>query len=151
MVLEYSKLKIVILVFLSIMALGMAASIACSTPSSFAPNEVSVKESDTGKEVKVAVGGTLTVELDSNPSTGFKWELMSISDPGVVEKTGEKFEAAMIKRAEGSPPIVGAPGRELWTFKALKKGKSGVSMQYSQPWTGDTKGVRSFDLTVVVE
>lgn len=151
MVLEYGKLKIVVLVFLSIMALGIAASSACSTPSSFAPNELSVQESDTGKEVNVAIGGTLTVELASNPSTGFKWELMSISDPGVLEKTGDEFEAAMIKRAEGSPPIVGAPGRELWTFKALKKGKSQISMEYSQPWTGGTKGAKSFDLTVVVE
>jgi inhibitor of cysteine peptidase len=47
--------------------------------------------------------------------------------------------------------MVGAPGKEIWTFKALKKGTSTISMEYSQPWPNGTKAAETFDLTVVVK
>ncbi|MFC1910863.1 protease inhibitor I42 family protein [Chloroflexota bacterium] len=152
MILKYSSAqKIFILIFILIMVLSMVASSACSGPSSIAPNEVFVREFDTGKEVQVAIGGTLTVQLESNPSAGSKWELIDISDTDVLENIDYKFEAAMIKRAADSPPIVGAPGRELWTFKTLKKGKSEITMQNSQPLVGGTSGAKSFNLIVIAE
>ena len=44
------------------------------------------------KEVEVAVGGTMTVTLCSNPSTGFIWsETAQISDQGVLQQTDHKL------------------------------------------------------------
>jgi predicted secreted protein len=39
---------------------------------------------------------------------------------------------------------------EFWTFKALMKGTSTISMEYSQPWDGGTKKAQTFSLTVTV-
>jgi inhibitor of cysteine peptidase len=116
-----------------------------------APSVRAVDESFNGKEVKMTPGELLQVSLDSNPTTGFKWELIGISDIIVLEKVSDIFERPMIKQQEGSPPIVGAGGKEFWSFKALKKGTATVSMAYSRPWEGGEKGVNKFSLSVVVE
>ncbi|MCD6567992.1 MAG: protease inhibitor I42 family protein [Dehalococcoidia bacterium] len=47
--------------------------------------------------------------------------------------------------------MVGAPGKEVWTFEALEKGSSTISMEYSQPWEGGEKAAQTFSLTVVVK
>jgi len=97
------------------------------------------------KEVEVAVDGSLTVTLGSNQTTGFKWELAEITDESVLEYVDDEYV----------PPedtgVVGAGGKEIWTFKALKKGTTEVSMEYSRPWEGGEKAEWTFVLTVVVK
>lgn len=102
------------------------------------------------KEVEVAVDGSLTVTLCSNPTTGFIWsESADISDQTVLEQTGHEFIAP---EGEGDePPAPGTTGKEVWIFKALKKGTTEVSMEYSRPWEGGEKGEWTYTLTVVVK
>jgi len=98
------------------------------------------------RQVEVAAGDSLTVTLCSNPTTGFQWaESATVSDQSVLQQTDHKFTAP---EANGT---VGAPEKEVWTFKALKKGTSTVSMEYSRPWEGGEKGEWTFSLTVVVK
>ena len=47
-----------------------------------------------GQVVEVIVGTMLTLTLDSNPTTGFSWQLADISDPTVLEEVGHEFQAA---------------------------------------------------------
>ena len=109
--------------------------------------QTNVDASYNGGEVEVAAGGTIIVTLESNPSTGFSWALAENTDEGVLEEAGNEFQID----DPADPPIVGAGGHEIWTFKALKKGTSTISMEYSRPWEGGEKGVQTFELTVVVE
>jgi inhibitor of cysteine peptidase len=125
---------------LGVIAAAMLVITACSK----LPNDVSVNESSSGKQVELFVGGTLTVTLDSNATTGYSWELTGISDTGVLEKTDNKYEAP-------TSGLMGAGGKEVWTFKALKAGTTTLSMDYSQPWVGGQKGSNSFSLTIVVK
>jgi len=97
------------------------------------------------KKVQVAVDGLLILTLCSNPTTGFQWELTRITDQTVLEKIDNKYMAPEVLNIDG------APGKEVWTFKALKKGKSFISMEYSRPWEGGEKAERTFFLSVVVE
>jgi inhibitor of cysteine peptidase len=115
--------------------------VACSS----APSLVSVDASYSGQQVEVAVGGSLTATLESNPSTGFEWVLVNIGDETVLKNVANTYEAPE------DTDMVGAPGKEIWTFKALKKGTSTISMEYSQPWPNGTKAAETFDLTVVVK
>jgi len=123
----------------------IAAISLCLLACSSAPKSVSVDASYSGKTVEVGVGGSVVVTLESNPTTGFNWELVKISDESVLEQTDQKFEAP---EAKG---VVGAGGKEVWTFKALKKGTSTISMEYSRPWEGGEKAAKTFNLTVVVK
>ncbi len=115
--------------------------VACSS----VPSQVSVDASYSGQQVEIAVGGSLTVTLESNASTGFQWVLVNIGDETVLKKTSNTYEAPE------DTSMVGAPGKEIWTFKALKKGTSTIAMEYSQPWENGTKAAETFDLTVVVK
>ena len=102
------------------------------------------------KEVEVAVDGSLTVTLCSNPSTGFQWsESAQISDQTILQQTGHEFLPP--EGENDQPPAPGTPGKEVWTFKALKKGTSTISLEYSRPWEGGEKGEWTFVLTVVVK
>jgi len=47
--------------------------------------------------------------------------------------------------------VVGASGKDVWTFKSLKKGTTIISFDYSRPWEGGEKGEWTVELTVVVE
>ncbi len=100
-------------------------------------------------EVEVAVDGSLEVTLCSNPTTGFEWESLKITDQTVLQQIGHEFEAPEHKGDEPPPP--GEAGKEIWTFETLKEGTCTVSMEYSRPWEGGEKGEWTFTLTVVVE
>lgn len=125
--------------------------LACSAAPTTAPaaEQLSVDASYSGKQVEVAVGQSLVVTLESNPSTGFKWDLAGITDQAVLEKVSNEFKAAEAK--SGEPLLVGAPGKEIWTFKALKKGKSEISLEYRRPWESGVQPAQTFTLNVVVE
>ena len=98
------------------------------------------------KTIEVASGDSIVVTLWSNATTGFSWsESATISDPGVLQQTNHDYVAP---EAQG---LVGAAGKEVWTFKALKVDTSQVSMGYSQPWEGGQKDVYGFSLTVTVK
>ena len=78
--------------------------------------------------MSTVVGEELTVTLGSNPTTGFQWqENATIGDEGIVEQTDHRFVAS-----DSNAP--GSPGQDVWTFKALKKGTTIISMECSRPW-----------------
>jgi inhibitor of cysteine peptidase len=98
------------------------------------------------KAIEIAEGGVVTVSLGSNPSTGFSWnETAQIEAPAVLEQTDSKV---LPSEKEG---LVGASGSQVWTFKALQKGTTTVSLEYGRPWEGGEKGVWTFELTVTVK
>ena len=108
-------------------------------------DEVHVDDSHSGEEVNVDAGNLLIVTLESNPTTGFTWRLAEITDEAVLEQVSQNFEPP----GAGAP--VGAGGKEVWTFKALEKGESTISMEYQRPWEEDTPPAKTFVLTVMVE
>jgi predicted secreted protein len=107
-----------------------------------------MRTQNVGREVAVPVDGSLTVTLCSNPTTGFRWESARIGDQTVLEETSHKF----VPPQEGkTPPAPGTAGREVWTFRAIRRGKSTVAMDYSRPWEGGEKAAWTVQLTVAVE
>lgn len=101
------------------------------------------------KEIEVTVGDKFAVTLCSNPTTGFKWGLVEITDQNTLELVDSKHEAG--EKAKQEPPVLGAGDEEIWTFKALKEGESIISMEYSQPWEGGDKAVWTLVLTVNIK
>ena len=134
----------------------MAAISLCLLACSPTPKQVSVDAScddftklqHISQEVEVAVDGSLTVTLCSNPTTGFQWaESAQISDQTILQQTDHKW---VVPEPEPPPPP-GTPSQQVWTFKALKEGESTISVDYSRPWEGGEKGAWTFVLTVVVK
>ena len=130
------------LIFVCLILTLLLSLIACS---STAFRELSVDITSSGKEVTLATGGTLTVTLESNASTGYSWnENANITDKTVLQQTDQKYQAP-------ATPIAGAGGKEVWTFKALKAGNSMISMEYRQPFNPSATPAKRFTLTVVVQ
>ena len=101
------------------------------------------------KEIEVPAGSSFIVTLWSNATTGFKWsESATISDKNVVQQIDHEYITPV---GNGGTPPPGTAGSEVWTFKALKKGTTDISMEYSQPWEGGEKDAFGFFLTVVVK
>ena len=122
------------------------------------PKQVSVnvswddfmKEQHISKEVEVPVDGSLTIALYSCPSEGRQWSEAQINDQTVLQQTDHKL--VMPEYKGDMPPAPGTPGKEVWTFKALEKGMSTISMEYTHPWEGGEKEpMLTFALTVVVK
>jgi len=144
-------LKLKLILTCAVVAISLCL-FACSP----APKQASVEAScddfyehqHISQEVEVAVDGSLTVTLCSNPTTGFQWsESAQISDQTVLEQVDHKF----VSPESEPPPPPGTPGQEIWTFKALKKGTTEVSLEYSRPWEGGEKATWTFVLTVTVK
>jgi inhibitor of cysteine peptidase len=94
-------------------------------------------------EIAMEVGDKIVLELCSNQTTGFKWDY-EMTTEDIVDEIDYKY----IAPEEG---VVGAPGMESWTFKAVQKGTTQIKMEYSQPWEGGTKAEHTYTLTVTVE
>lgn len=107
--------------------------------------ELSVDIESSGKEVTLATGGILVVTLDSNYSTGYGWNAnANIDDKTVIQQTDHKYLTTGTGEA-------GAGGKEVWTFKALKAGKSTILMEYRQPFNPNATPAKRFTLTVIVQ
>ena len=99
------------------------------------------KQQHITEEFHVSVADWFKVKL-RNPSADFPWsEKASISNDKIVQQTYHEL----------LPPVPRTPGQEVWTFKALEKGETSVSMEWSQPGEGGVGTEWTFALKVVVK
>ncbi|MGE5236194.1 MAG: protease inhibitor I42 family protein [Acidobacteriota bacterium] len=104
---------------------------------------VTVTPDHSGRPVELAPGQELIVRLPSNPTTGYRWSLVAPAK-GVLESEGSPgFES----QSSGTP-LVGAPGYELWRFRAVRRGAQPVRFEYRRPWENDTPPLRVVTFTV---
>jgi predicted secreted protein/N-acetylneuraminic acid mutarotase len=106
---------------------------------------VDVTEADNGRQIEVELGKLLAVTLESNPSTGYQWELVENND-SVLKQFGQ----VEYKPAETSEqPIVGVGGWEIFRFKATSAGQSTLELVYHRPWE-DAEPLETFSIQVTV-
>ncbi len=132
---------------------------------------------DDGGRVELRMGRTLEIQLEGNPSTGYRWEAGGYGkeilemgelrsepaesgaetgdEPGTVTggETEAETEAETEVEAEagfvGSEMKAGAPRMTVFSFKAVGCGKTEVRLVYRQPWEDEPPEER-FTLTVQV-
>ena len=79
------------------------------------------------KTITVKVSEDAIVELASNPTTGFKWEVYKNSNEKSV-----KFKEKKYKANETNNNMIGGGGKEIITFNTLKKGKATIIFKYKK-------------------
>lgn len=85
-------------------------------------------------ELKVKNGETFKVSLESNPSTGYSWRMLSDTGPVELATTPNTVPA---RPADATPPIVGAPGEQVFVFKATTAGQQVMLVfTYGRAWEG---------------
>jgi inhibitor of cysteine peptidase len=100
---------------------------------------------DNGSQVELNTGQVLEVTLESNPTTGYSWEVTEV-DEAVLTQIGEvEFQEAP---AEGEP-LVGGGGTETLRF-ASATGETTLTLVYHRPWEKDVEPLETFTVQVVV-
>jgi len=108
--------------------------------------EINVDEKDDGSQVELEQGRILVVTLESNPTTGYRWEQVETQE-SILQQMGE----AEFKPSEtGGPPLVGAGGWEIFRFKAISAGQMTLQLVYHRPWEEGVEPLKTFSLQVVV-
>ncbi len=85
---------------------------------------VAVDGGAAAETLEVEVGGSFTLSLDSNPSTGYAWT--AHFDGQLLELVDNRFEP--------SSDLLGAPGVETFEFRALQGGDTAVTLVYERTW-----------------
>jgi len=106
---------------------------------------VEVNEDNHGGQIELELGEILVVTLESNPSTGYRWEVVENND-SILKQFGE----VEFKSSETSdPPMVGAGGWEIFRFKAVSTGQITLELVYHRSWE-DVEPLKTFSLQVTV-
>jgi inhibitor of cysteine peptidase len=128
-------------------AVAILAVVACQNEEGSATGDISTPRSvelsgqDNGQNVQLRPGDELSVTLESNASTGFSWKLVGKPDAAVLELVGSDYIAA-------TTDLLGAPGQEVWRFKAVASGQTTLKLSYRRA-SGETSG-RPFSISVEV-
>ena len=77
--------------------------------------------------ISAKTGETFVIELDSNITTGYSWQLAKPLKKEFIRLVSSEY-------INLHPNVTGAGGKEIWRFITLKKGSTKISFQYSRPW-----------------
>jgi predicted secreted protein len=80
-------------------------------------------------EKLVKVNKEFSIPLDSNTSTGYKWEAS-------FDKAFLKLKADRFKRP--AKALIGAGGTQIFVFLPVKKGETKIRFVYKRPWEKTT-------------
>ena len=85
-------------------------------------------------------GKTLKVVYESNPTTGYSWEI-SVSDPKVIKSVSDTYqEDNAAGNSATNEVICGKGGYETFVFEGTGKGTAVITFNYAQHWKGENKG-----------
>jgi inhibitor of cysteine peptidase len=87
------------------------------------PAEVELDASDNGSQIEVEVGQILAVTLETNPTTGFWWEVAKLDD-NVLQQQGSPSYRRLGKE------VPGAGGLAIYRFEAVGVGQTTLELAY---------------------
>jgi inhibitor of cysteine peptidase len=134
--LSTNKLVIFLFVFL------MTAAVFCSCS---IPGNV-LDENSNGKSLNLKVNDTIIIRLQSNATTGFKWNLPKENNSGIISLVSSDYT-----EKENKENLVGTGGFETFTFKTVSKGSATLTLTYNRPWEKDVQPEKIFKLNITVQ
>ncbi len=77
--------------------------------------------------IDLKIGTIFHIEQDANPTTGYQWKVAKPFDSRVINLLDSRYLGP-------DSQLIGAGGKEVWTFKVVGRGKTAVVLEYSRPW-----------------
>ena len=130
------------LILLFITAFISACSLAKATEVPTAVPQVNI--SDPAKILEATAGNEFKVIIDSNPSTGYHWEIIGEVDESIVEFISNEYRA-------DEPVMPGSGGVDVWVFKAIAAGKTDITLGYYPPSNDPVEPQQKVTFTVTVK
>jgi inhibitor of cysteine peptidase len=132
--------KIMTLLFIT--ALISACSRASVTEAPTAVPQLNI--SDPAKNLEATAGNEFKIIIDSNPTTGYHWEIVGELDANVIEFVSNDFR--------GSEPVIpGSGGVDVWVFKAVAAGETQITLGYYPPSNDPVEPQQKVTFTVTVK
>jgi inhibitor of cysteine peptidase len=97
-------------------------------------------EKDNGELVQVRSGEKITIELNENPTTGYRWMIASI-DEAFLLAAGDEFLAPDQKTP-------GLGGLRRFFFRAKNAGSTALTLINKRAWQREDQAVDTFRLTI---
>lgn len=137
------QILVALLIALATMGSGVTPVPDDDSGGSRPPADVTATDSDSITWVRIEPGETVDVTLKSNPTTGYHWEITSY-DNKIIESVGEPYYTP----DPGSEGLIGAGGKETFTYRALAEGETDLKMDYLGP--DGRPSSTTYDLTIKV-
>lgn len=96
------------------------------------------------RTIDLKVGQELVLSLPSNPSTGYRWQVLDAASPQLSSLGPEVY------RNPDDDSLIGAAGVSTWRFRASQPGQARLHLEYLQPWDSSTPAARRYDCPVRV-
>ncbi len=108
---------------------------------------IDLDAANNGVSLETTTGQTINITLDSNITTGYKWNLVTEPNAQVLKLLASEYVAP----AASNPPLVGAGGKEVWEFQTTGRGTTALKLAYFRPFEKNTPPAKEFSATVVVK
>jgi inhibitor of cysteine peptidase len=125
------------LICAALMALVVSTSTAAAEP-------LILTGAHNGKTIVLDKGASLIIWLESNPSTGYVWQVGK-NDNAILKLVGQpEFRPA-------THQMPGAPGHQRFKFGAIATGSDSIELEYLRPWEKGVAPAKTFGVIVMVK
>jgi len=124
-----------------VVLVGAVLLAGCALVANASPMKVD-QQAD-GSTIALARGRKLIVALESNPTTGYRWEMLP-AEGACLEQVGEADFRSESNR-------VGSGGIERLTFQAVRAGEMDLQLVYRRGWEAGVAPIKTFTVHVSVK
>lgn len=86
---------------------------------------------------------TITIEFDSNPSTGYTWSYEILGED-ILTITKDEFEGT------SSEDVLGASGKQIYEVEGINEGTESIIFKYKRLWE-ETESDETWKYTIEVD
>ena len=103
-------------------------------------------ENDNGKNLNLKVNDIITIKLESNITTGYKWNLSNETDSNIITLISSDY-----KTVNAEETLVGGGGYETFNFKTKSKGSTAIILTYNSPGKREKEPAKTYKINIVAE
>lgn len=105
--------------------------------------EVVITQTDQGNTIEVQQGDLIVIQIDENPTTGYRWELGAYGQQ-VVEFVDSDYQSP-------TSAGIGGGGTRSFRFRASTTGRSTIQLRLRRSWEPEDAFLETFDVNISVQ
>jgi inhibitor of cysteine peptidase len=106
-------------------------------------NDVKIGAGENGGHVDVRKGQVLVVTLESNPTTGYSWEVANATE-GILTQKGE----AEYVQGNAGNNLLGAGGTETFRFDVVGTGEANLKLIYHRTFEPGVEPAQTYEVAL---
>ena len=134
------RMRPLALVLACLAGLGAAAGLTACSSGDPADAAVTIQMQDTSRTIETSVGDEFTVEVASNPTTGYTWSYR-VEPAAAVREVSSEY-------VPDEPQLTGSGGTQIWRFRAQEAPSARIEFAQTPP--GQTRPEREVAVEVAI-